>query len=180
MSRKPSKHPTELELEILKVLWANGPLAVREIRRAMAANGRDLAHTTLITTLNIMTRKGYVGRETEGRGYVFSSKLSRDEVSQGVVGDLVEKVFEGSASAFLLSLLGKEQLDSADHADLRDAIERRRKMPQEARAVGEHWLAVGEPVRKGSTGRSKSLKSLGNRDVSSPFGARAPGSPQQT
>ena len=129
MVRKKSKHPTELELDILKVLWEQSPCTVREVREVIAGQGRELAHTSLITTLNVMFDKGYVKRTSakEGKAYAFSPKMSRDDVSQGIVGDLVERVFEGSTSAFLLSLLENEQLDGADHARLREAIERYRE-----------------------------------------------------
>jgi predicted transcriptional regulator len=129
MPRKKSKHPTEVELEILKILWETSPRTVRETREAMAAEGRDLAHTTLITTLNVMFEKGYVHRSEakEGRGYEFSPKVSRADVSQGMVGDLVERMFEGSASALLLSLLENDKFDGKAHVELREAIERYRK-----------------------------------------------------
>ncbi len=129
MARKRSKHPTELELEILKILWEASPRTVREVRETMAAAGRDLAHTSLITTLNVMFDKGFVTRSAanEGRGYAFAPRVTRADVSQGMVGDLVERVFEGSAPALLLSLLDNEQLDGADHAELRKAIKRYRE-----------------------------------------------------
>ncbi len=129
MARKKSKYPTELELEILKILWEGSPRAVRQVREVMAERGRKLAHTSLITTLNVMYEKGFVSREAAGggRAYAFSPKLSREQVSHGMVGDLVNRVFEGSASAMMLSLLENEQLDAESHADLRKAIERYRK-----------------------------------------------------
>ena len=129
MARKKSKHPTDLELEILKILWEGSPATVKSVRETMAEGGRKLAHTSLITTLNVMHEKGFVSREPsgEGRGYAFSPKLSRDEVSHGMVGDLVNRVFEGSASAMMLSLLENEQLDEKGHRELRKAIEQYRK-----------------------------------------------------
>lgn len=129
MARKRSKHPTELELEILKILWAASPKTVRAVREAMAQEGRELAHTSLITTLNVMFEKGFVRRKParEGRGYEFSPKLTREEASKGMVGDLIDRMFEGSASAMMLSLLENEQLDSDDHAALRRVIEQHRK-----------------------------------------------------
>ena len=129
MARKKSKHPTELELEILKILWERAPLAVREVREAMAEEGRELAHTSLITTLNVMYEKGYVARESarEGRGYAFAPKLSRSDASQGMVGDLVDRMFEGSASALMLNLLENDQLDAAGHAELRAAVKNYRR-----------------------------------------------------
>ncbi|MEZ5329525.1 MAG: BlaI/MecI/CopY family transcriptional regulator [Verrucomicrobiales bacterium] len=129
MARKRSKHPTELELEILKILWAASPKTVRAVREAMAQEGRELAHTSLITTLNVMFEKGFVRRKParEGRGYEFSPKLTREEASKGMVGDLIDRMFEGSASAMMLSLLENEQLDSDDHAALRRVIKQHRK-----------------------------------------------------
>ena len=133
MARKRSKHPTGQELEILKVLWECSPLAVREVRAAMAEYGQVLAHTTLITTLGVMEKKGFVvKRKGSGRGYEFAPKVSREDVSQGMVGDLLNRVFEGSASAMVLSLLENEQVDSKEHEELKKAIRRYRKENKDA------------------------------------------------
>ncbi|MFC7338478.1 BlaI/MecI/CopY family transcriptional regulator [Haloferula chungangensis] len=129
MARRKSRHPTELELEILKVLWEESPLTVKQVRQVLADRFRTLAHTSLITTLNVMFDKGYVLRESvsEGKGYEFSPKLSREEVSQGMVGDLVARMFGGSASALMLSLLESDQLNADEHSELKSAIERYRR-----------------------------------------------------
>ena len=128
MARKKSKYPTGQELEILKVLWERSPLAVREVREEMAGAGRELAHTTLITTLGVMEKKGFVKkRKGNGRGFEFVPKVSREDVSQGMVGDLLDRVFEGSASAMVLSLLENERVDSKEHEELKKAIRRYRK-----------------------------------------------------
>ena len=59
MPRPASEHPTDLELQILKILWdRETSLTVREIRDALAQDGRDLAHTSVITTLGTMVEKG--------------------------------------------------------------------------------------------------------------------------
>ena len=60
MVRPPSSSPTELELLILKVLWRKSPQTVREVREALANSRRKLAHTSVITTLNVMVRKKYL------------------------------------------------------------------------------------------------------------------------
>lgn len=127
MARKRSRYPTELELEILKVLWEESPVPVRRVREAMEARGRALAHTSLITTLNVMFKKGFVKRSKGGaRGYNFAPRLSREDVSRGMVGDLVNRVFDGSAAALMVSLLKDESLDAEVYAEMRRAIERYR------------------------------------------------------
>jgi len=130
MARKKSKYPTALELEVLKVLWQRSPISVREVREAMAATGRELAHTSLITTLGVMEKKGFVQKSRgEGRGYLFAPRISRSAVSQGMVGDMMHRLFEGSASAMLVSLLENEALDGNEHAELKKLIEAYRKEP---------------------------------------------------
>ncbi len=58
MARPNSEYPTELELQILKVLWDRPPMTVREVREALEQGGRELAHTTVITMLSTMVDKG--------------------------------------------------------------------------------------------------------------------------
>ena len=63
MARPGSEHPTDLELEILKILWDDSPLLVRDVRARLEADAdRPLAHSSVITMLNIMYRKGFLRR----------------------------------------------------------------------------------------------------------------------
>ena len=119
MARPASEHPTELELLILKVLWGQSPLPVRDIRAALARVGRDLAHTTVITTLNVMVRKKFVKRSMEGRACLFAPRITRSQVSTSMLGDLVDRVFDGSAAAVVLSLFNRTDLKSGELKELR-------------------------------------------------------------
>ena len=126
MPRPASRHPTELELEILKILWEQGPLPTRDIRDALASGkaARDLAHTSVITILNIMVDKGYLDRTKSGGAYTFSPLVKREDVSGGMLDDLVERVFSGSAASLLLSLLERADLDDEEIRRLRAMIRR--------------------------------------------------------
>ena len=80
MPRHESEHPTELELDILKILWRDAPLPVREVRQRLARNGgRTLAHSSVITMLNIMHRKGLVSRRKVGKAFVFTPKDAKEQ-----------------------------------------------------------------------------------------------------
>ena len=128
MARPGSEHPTELELEILKVLWQESPLPVRTVRRRLEEQaGRALAHSSVITMLNIMVRKGYLRRKRDGKAFLFAPKVAKDRVSGGVLRDVVTRLFNGSASAMVLSLLETSDLDDEEMKELRRLVNRKAK-----------------------------------------------------
>lgn len=128
MARPASRHPTELELQVLKILWRDGESPVMSVRDALAEDqGRDIARTSVVTTLNIMADKRLVRRRQERRAYLFTAAVAQEEVSQGMLGDLLDRVFDGSAEALLLNLLESEHVDQDEHRALRRLINRKRR-----------------------------------------------------
>jgi BlaI family transcriptional regulator, penicillinase repressor len=127
MARPNSEYPTELELQILKVLWDAEPMTVREVREALAVGGRDLAHTTVITMLGTMVDKGQTEKlePTQGKAFRFSPLIQRDDVSRGMLGDIVDRVFDGSAEAVMLSLFDVKELDEEELASLRRLLNKK-------------------------------------------------------
>ncbi|WP_442508632.1 BlaI/MecI/CopY family transcriptional regulator [Novipirellula sp. SH528] len=127
MARPNSKYPTELELQILKVLWDAEPMTVREVRDSLAIEGRDLAHTTVITMLGTMVDKGQIEKldPTLGKAFRFSPLMQRDDVSRGMLGDIVDRVFDGSAEAVMLSLFDVKELDEEELASLRKLLNKK-------------------------------------------------------
>src|SRR5687767_4164877 len=112
MSRPASQHPTDLELEILKVLWRDGPKPVRHLRDALGPV-RELAYTSVMTVMNIMTDKGYLRREKGQAGSFTYYPLVKERQTTGrMLKDLVDRAFDGSAAAAVLNLL-----EAADVSD---------------------------------------------------------------
>lgn len=124
MARPASRHPTDLELEILKVLWREGASPVRDVRDALAGF-RDLAYTSVMTIMNIMTKKGYLKRRKQGGKYVYSPKVAERSVSRRMLRDLVNRVFDGSAAAAMLNLLETADVDEGELRQLREMIKRK-------------------------------------------------------
>jgi BlaI family penicillinase repressor len=131
MARPSSEHPTELELEILKVLWEESPLPVREVRERLESQAdRPLTHSSVITMLNIMVRKGFLRRQKEGKAFLFAPKTAKENVTGGIVDDLLTKVFGGSPQALVMNLLETADLDSDELAEIRRLINRKAKEQQ--------------------------------------------------
>ena len=133
MARPASGHPTGLELQILKVLWDRAPLMVRDVRRALAEMGRDIAHTSVITTLNTMVDKRFLKRRKQGNAFLFSPRVERDDVCVQMLGDIVNRVFDGSAKAVVLGLFDCAELDAADLKELRRLVNQKVKERQNER-----------------------------------------------
>lgn len=124
MTRPASKHPTELELEILKVLWAHGPATVREVQERLRPT-RKRAYTSVMTIMKIMTDKGYLEREREGAGYRYAARLDYDTTVNRVMGDVVKRLFGGSPAAASLRLLETAELEDEELQALRALLRRK-------------------------------------------------------
>ncbi len=131
MARPGSEFPTELELEILKILWKDSPLPVREVRARLEEQAqRILTHSSVITMLNIMVRKGYLRRRKQGKAFLFTPKVKKESVAGGIMGDLLSRVFDGSPSDMVLNLIETADLDADELAELRRLISRKAKEQQ--------------------------------------------------
>lgn len=124
MARSVSKHPTELELEILKVLWRVGPATVRQVRDELAAV-RDLAYTSVMTVMTIMAGKGYVKRQKDGRSFVYQATYHEHKASKSMLQDIVDRLFGGSTTAVMQHLLETSELDDDELKQLRQLINRK-------------------------------------------------------
>ncbi|MFM7844075.1 MAG: BlaI/MecI/CopY family transcriptional regulator [Planctomycetota bacterium] len=124
MARSASKHPTELELEILKVLWRVGPATVRQVRDELEAV-RDLAYTSVMTVMTIMAGKGYVQRSKNGRSYVYQATYQEQRASRSMLQDIVDRLFGGSTTAVMQHLLESSEIDDEELKQIRSLINRK-------------------------------------------------------
>jgi BlaI family transcriptional regulator, penicillinase repressor len=120
-------NPTELELMILKVLWEQSPLTARQIREVLAERGRALAHTSVITILQRMVDKRQLDQldPEVGRAFRFAPLVTELDVSGRMLGDLVDRVFDGSAEAVMLSLFDVSDLNRDSLKRLRRAFDQK-------------------------------------------------------
>jgi BlaI family penicillinase repressor len=124
MARHGSKHPTDLELAILKVLWTRGPCTVKGIQEGLAET-RALAYTTVVTMVTIMANKGFVRKQRRGPGYVYQAMIRRHEASGDMLQDLINRVYDGSTLAVVQSLLDTADIDADELAQIRRLVNRK-------------------------------------------------------
>ena len=117
----PPVRPSELESQILAVLWERGPSVVRDVQEALP-DGRQRAYTTVLTTLQIMERKGLVTHDREGQANVYRPLVTRDQVAQPVVQTLVRNLFGGDATRAVQALLDSSDLSAAELKEIRRMI----------------------------------------------------------
>ena len=98
MARPASSRPTDAELAILRVLWERGPSTVRDVHEALKRS-RDAGYTSVLKVMQIMHDKRLVARDEAKRSHVYRAAVPREHTQRQMVGDLLERVFGGSARA---------------------------------------------------------------------------------
>ncbi|HKA57566.1 MAG TPA: BlaI/MecI/CopY family transcriptional regulator [Gemmatimonadales bacterium] len=114
---------TELQLAIMRVIWAKGEATVQDIWEALHAD-RGLAQTTVATMLSRLERRGVVTRRAESRQFHYRAAVTEQEVQHSMVGELTERLFDGDITALMQHLLSGADMSPGDLAKIREMIER--------------------------------------------------------
>jgi len=122
MSQDTPQKPTASELEILRVLWARGPSTVRGVYEALSEQ-KSLGYTTVLKLLQIMTAKGTVRRNEEQRAHVYEACQPAEETKRQLVGDVLHRVFEGSASELMIHALEGRRTSKKELDELRRLLD---------------------------------------------------------
>jgi BlaI family transcriptional regulator, penicillinase repressor len=119
----PSPRPTPAELEILRVLWEQGPSTVREVQQQLEED-RHTGYTTVLKLLQIMTDKRLVRRDESARAHVYAARAPEDETQRQLVKDLLDRAFGGSAGKLVLHALSARKSSHEELARIRELLDR--------------------------------------------------------
>ena len=125
MSRRASLNPTEAELEILSVLWRQGPSTVREIHDILQLE-RSTTLTTTLKILQLMTEKGLTHQD-EGRPHRFTAVIAEEKTQAGLVKDLVKRAFDGSVRKLLVRAVEVGGMSAKELRDIQQLIDQVQK-----------------------------------------------------
>jgi predicted transcriptional regulator len=118
--------PTESELAILGVLWERGAGTVRDVHEALYRDDGG-GYTTALKLLQVMHAKGLVQRDEGQRAHVYVAAVSKERTQKRFLSDMVQRVFDGSASQLVLHALGTQHATRAELDEIRDLIDRLEK-----------------------------------------------------
>jgi BlaI family penicillinase repressor len=111
--------PTDAEIDILAALWRLGPATVREVHEALA---KDCGYTTTLKQMQLMHEKGLLKRSERFRSHVYEAALPKEQIQKQIAGDLLNRVFGGSASSLVLGALAAKPASQGDLAEIRKMI----------------------------------------------------------
>jgi BlaI family penicillinase repressor len=116
-----STQPTDSELEILKVLWENGPSTVRLVNDRLNER-RNVGYTTTLKIMQIMTEKGILSRHKKDRTHIYTPVINEDETQSLMVGKLLQNAFGGSAGKLIMQALGNNKTSAAELKKIKEII----------------------------------------------------------
>ncbi|MDE1177244.1 MAG: BlaI/MecI/CopY family transcriptional regulator [Edaphobacter sp.] len=118
--------PTEVELELLRVLWDKNEATVREIYEVINEQ-RPMGYTTVLKMLQIMTEKGLVERTEFGKAHMYRAAASQDQTQSQMLRDLSDRLFAGSAAQLAMHALAMEPATAEELQEIRRLIQQKKE-----------------------------------------------------
>jgi BlaI family transcriptional regulator, penicillinase repressor len=116
---------TEAELRLMDVLWERGPSTVQQVLEALPTKPA-LAYNSVLTTMRILEKKGYVKHLKDGRAHIYSPVIERQEATRSEISHLVHRFFQNSRDLLLLNILEESSIDEQELKRLRQFLQLRK------------------------------------------------------
>ena len=121
--RRESKTLTEAELRIMNVLWLKGSGTVQVILDFLSQKP-PLAYNSVLTTIRVLERKGYVKHSKDGRAHVYAPLVGQEEATRSEILHLVGRFFKNSHEQLVLNILEDRGIETEELDRLREMLER--------------------------------------------------------
>jgi predicted transcriptional regulator len=121
--RAATPRPTDAELEILNVLWQRGACTVRDVHQAITRTRPAMGYTTVLKLMQIMAEKNLVRRDESQRAHVYEAQLEREQTQRQLLGELIERAFEGSATKLVMQALSAKQASAEELSTIREMLD---------------------------------------------------------
>lgn len=118
--------PSDSELEIMQILWENGPLTVRDVNDLLNLR-RRVGYTTTLKIMQIMTEKKLLTRDTRQRSHIYSPTLESGDVQSNILDHVIKTAFRGNTGTLVLRALGNHQTSPSEMEEIKALIEEMEK-----------------------------------------------------
>jgi BlaI family penicillinase repressor len=122
MARFASQQPTEVELQILRIIWELSSATARQIHNRIATD-RDTNYSTTVKMLSVMLDKGLIRRDESVRPQVFRAVLTQGKAQRSMLRDLVHRVYDGSTGSLVLQALASERASAEELVQIRKLLD---------------------------------------------------------
>ena len=124
MARPVSAQPTEVELQILRILWQRDEATAREIHNLLAeVEERETTYSTTVKMLSVMLDKGLVRRDESASPQIYRASVSRKITQKKMLRDLIDKVYDGSALSLVMHALSATKATPEELSEIRKMVE---------------------------------------------------------
>ena len=118
--------PTPAEMDILTLIWKFGPSKVRQLNEELNKE-KEVGYTTTLKIMQIMTEKGLLKREKDGKSHIYSSAIDQEESQKTLVNRLVSSAFDGSKTKLVMQLLGNQKTSREEIEEIRSFLDKMEK-----------------------------------------------------
>jgi len=122
LNQKPDR-PTDAELEILRILWSNGPCTVKQVHELLP-NRPPRGYTTILKFLQIMSHKGLVKRHKESRAHVYQASIDAELTQKNMVSNLLDKLYNGSSGKMVMQALSTNPASPDELKEIRKLLDK--------------------------------------------------------
>ncbi|CAM2009120.1 BlaI/MecI/CopY family transcriptional regulator [Acanthopleuribacter pedis] len=119
-----SKPPSQLETQILGLLWREGPLTARQVLEQLP-DGKSRAYTSVLSTMQVMEKKGLLDHQRQGKTHVYRPLVEKEEVLRPVWRDLLRNFFSGRPAAAMQHLINESEVDAAELDEIRALLDQK-------------------------------------------------------
>ena len=113
--------PSDLEMQILSVLWENGDMTVREVLEAMP-DGKKRAYTSILSVMQVMEKKGLLKHSTRGTAHVYKPAVNKKKIIQPFMKKVLNEVFGGKPSAMMQALFTETPINDEEMAQIQEIL----------------------------------------------------------
>lgn len=122
MSNSKLNKPTESEMEILQVLWEQGPSTVREVHEILSRT-KDSGYTTSLKLMQIMNEKGLLNRNDDAKSHIYTAAVKKESIQKQVVSKMINGLFKGSSAKLVMHALGNHRASKEEILEIKKYLD---------------------------------------------------------